>query len=81
MVSPAWQYDRECGWHTLAIDESADEFVFVYKSGGGDYVVSAMREGDSGGGELEYLPTLRQAKRFAEKIKADGSYRDYMQGG
>jgi len=71
-----WEYDREMKWHTLDVDE--EHFVFVYKSEGGDYVVSAMREGDAGGGEIEYRDTLSQAKKLGERMVADGSYVNYL---
>jgi uncharacterized membrane protein len=74
-----WQYDRDLKWHTLDIEDAETEtFVFVYRTEGSEYVVSAMREGDFAGGEIEYLPNLRAAKKFAEKIAADGSYVDYL---
>lgn len=74
-----WQYDREVKWHTLPVDGAAnDAFVFVYKTEGDEYVVSAMREGDAAGGEIEYFPNLKAAKKFGERIAADGSYVDYL---
>lgn len=77
--APAWTYDRECKWHTLPVQGApVESFVFVYQSGGGDYVVSAMREGDACGGEVEYFPSLRAAKRYGERIARDGTYTDYM---
>lgn len=75
----AWEYDREVNWHTLQVNDTEDDaFVFVYKSGGGDYVISAMREGDPGGGEIEYRDTLKQAKKLGEQMAADGTYKDYL---
>lgn len=75
-IKSNWQYDRETGWHTLRVDGDDDAFVFVYKSGGGDYVISAMREGDPAGGDIEYCDTLKQAKKFGETL-IDGAWKDY----
>jgi uncharacterized membrane protein len=74
-----WEYDREVKWHTLPVDgDESESFVFVYKTEGDEYVVSAMREGDASGGEIEYFPSLKAAKKFGEKIAEDGSYVDYL---
>lgn len=74
-----WQYDSDAKWHTFDVESAEVEtFVFVYLTEGGEYVVSAMREGDAAGGEIEYFPNLRAAKKFAEKIASDGSYVDYL---
>jgi len=74
-----WEYDREMEWHTKAVDESGDEFVFVYKTGAGDYAVSAMREGDASGGQVDFEPTLVKAKAAAEKLIESGAYADYFE--
>jgi hypothetical protein len=74
-----WEYDREVKWHTRSVESTdQDVFVFIYKTEGGEYVVSAMREGDASGGEIEYFDTLAKAKRHGEKIAADGTYVDYL---
>ena len=76
-----WEYDRELKWHTLPVITSKpddDIFVFCYKSAAGDYVISAMREGDIAGGEVEYEESLPKAKKFAERIAGDGSYTQYL---
>jgi uncharacterized membrane protein len=74
-----WEYDRDVKWHTMEVEGAEVEtFVFVYKTEGDEYVVSAMREGDAAGGEIEYFPNLKAAKKFGEKIATDGSYVDYL---
>lgn len=75
-----WQFDRELKWHTLAI-ENTSAIVFVYKSAGGDYVVSAMRDGDACGGDIEYIPTLAKAKKFAEQAVVSGEWVHMTLGG
>ena len=74
-----WEYDKEVKWHVCHTDETRETFVLVYLSGGGDYVVTAMREGDCAGGEIEYRATLAQAKKLGEQWIADGTWRDYLQ--
>jgi len=54
-------------------------FILVGRSAGGDYYVTAYRKGDICGGEVEFLDTLAQAKRFAQKIALDDSWTDYLQ--
>ena len=73
-----WAYDRETGWHVLNVDANGDEFVFVYKTAAGDYAISAMREGDAAGGDVDYRDTLKQAKDHGEQLKASGDYRMLM---
>ena len=68
-----WQFDRELKWHTLAINDTG-AIVFAYKSVGGDYVVSAMYDDDACGGDVEYLPTLAKAKKFAEQAVVSGEW-------
>ena len=74
-----WEYDRELGWHTKAIDESKDEFVFVYKTAAGDYAISAMREGDVSGGQVDFELTLAKAKKAADNLIASGRYTQYFE--
>jgi len=76
MVASNWMFDRECGWHTKAIPQEDDAFVFVYKTAGGDYAISAMREGDMAGGDVEYEPTLAKAKKYGETLIASGGYKE-----
>lgn len=73
-----WTYDREMGWHTAPVDESEQTFVMVYKSAGGDYAITAMREGDAAGGDVAYEPTLPKAKQFAEQLIESGNYIEYL---
>lgn len=76
MVAMCWNYDRECAWHTKGIPEEDDAFVFVYKTGGGDYAISAMREGDMAGGDVEYEQTLVRAKKYADGLIVSGGYKE-----
>ena len=76
MVALNWEYERESGWHTKAIPLEDDAFVFVYKTVAGDYAVSAMREGDIAGGDVEFEPSLAKAKRLAEGLISSGAYVD-----
>lgn len=71
-----WSYDREVGWHTAPVNEQ--EFMLVYMTGAGDYALTAMREGDPCGGDLDYFDTLRSAKRYAEQVAKDGTYTEYL---
>lgn len=63
--------------HFLPI-ANTDAMMKVEKSRGWDYTVTCMREGDPCGGEVEYRPSLDSAKRYAEKIVADGDWEDYL---
>lgn len=75
-----WEYDNEMKWNTRKVhsEHDGDIFVFTYKTPGGDYAISAMREGDIAGGEVEYRPNLRRAKAFADALISSGAYRDYL---
>lgn len=73
-----WEYDRELKWHTLTIEAEEDAFVFVYITEAGDYAISAMREGDAAGGEVEYEPNLTKAKKYAENLIKSGTYKNYF---
>lgn len=72
-----WEYDRETGWHTLQT-ENEDAFMFVYKSAAGDYALSAMREGDPSGGDVDYEQSLKKAKKRCERLIASKEYRDFL---
>jgi hypothetical protein len=74
-----WQYDREIGWHTKAVEDNKNAFVFVYRTAAGDYAISAMKEGDASGGEVEFRTTLREAKNYADVLISNGTYTELMQ--
>jgi hypothetical protein len=74
--SMAWEYDTTTKRHTLAaLDQS---FIFFYRSVGGDYVISAMNEGDLCGGHVEFCDTIGQAKKLGEQWIASGEWRNYL---
>lgn len=78
-----WRKDRDEGGfvHWLPIEDQGDGeeyFMKVEKSRGGDYTVTAYREGDPAGGEVDYRSTLRLAKKEAERLVADNEWRDYL---
>lgn len=78
MTTTTWEYDYELRWNTRVIPGEEDAFVFVYKTPAGDYAISAMREGDPAGGDVEYQPTLATAKRFADSLISTGRYQDFF---
>ena len=76
MVASKWEFHREMGWHTKTIPQEDDAYVFVYKTAGGDYAISDMREGDIAGGDVEYEPTLAKAKKFGDHLITSGGYKE-----
>lgn len=72
-----WVYEHDVNWHTAIINDDRD-YVMVYKTAAGDYAVSAARDDDPGGGEVEFEPSLVQAKKHAERIVREGTYKQYM---
>lgn len=75
-----WSKYREDdgGWvHTMPI-EGSDAYMKVEKSRGGDYAITALRDGDPCGGEVEYRETLEDARHEAERIVIDGEWEDYL---
>jgi len=73
-----WQKIKdEIGFiHTLKASDVA--YVKVEKTRGGDYSITAMRNDDAAGGEVEYRNTLNAARDFAERIITDGSWIEYL---
>lgn len=73
-----WNKARdEMGWQHWIETGVADYVIKVEKSPGGDYFVTALDPDDSAGGDIEYLPDLRQAKRFAEALLESGTWVEY----
>lgn len=63
--------------HMLPIADT-DAFMKVEKTRGGDYSITAIREGDPCGGEVEYAPDLQKAKAVAERLANNGEYKDLL---
>lgn len=75
-----WRKQRDpIGWIHLLETPKPHHFIKVEKSAGGDYFVTAYREGDSAGGEVVYRPTLATAKKLAQEWLQSGEWTDYLQ--
>lgn len=78
-----WSKDRDEGGfvHWLPIEyqgDGAEYFMKVEKTRGGDYSITAYREGDAAGGDVDYADTLPKAKAEAERIVGNDVWREYL---
>jgi hypothetical protein len=72
-----WRKERDEGGFVHYLPTGVEDYVMkVEKSAGGDYYLTAYREGDPAGGEVEYEDTLEKAKRRAEELVQSGEWVD-----
>jgi hypothetical protein len=70
-----WTYERDAGQHFRAFTvDGVERLMLVYKSGGGDYAITCMQEGDPCGGDVDFEPTLTKAKAKAEALIESGHW-------
>jgi hypothetical protein len=68
-----WEYDSQVKENTLQFNDGLQHMV-VYKSAGGDYVVTCRGVDDPCGGEVEYFTSLHNAKLYAENCVTNGDW-------
>ena len=73
-----WTSQRDEGGHVHLLPVSDEIFVKVEKSRAGDYFLCVYREGDPCGGDVEYFPTLYQAKKYGAEIASSGQCQEYL---
>lgn len=71
-----WTYERDSGQHfrPFTDDAGVERMMLVYKTGGGDYAITCMSEGDPCGGDVDYEETLPKAKARAEALIESGHW-------
>ena len=73
-----WEYDREIKEHALFFGDGDEQYMVVYKTGGGDYAITCRNADDPCGGDIEYAPSLRKAKQWAEDKVEDGTWVEFL---
>lgn len=73
----AWAHDRQTGQHFRPFDgDGVPRAMVVYKTGGGDYAITCMSEGDPCGSDVDYEATLPKAKAKAEALIDSGFWKE-----